>query len=260
MSLVELLARFDGQMRREAEPEDAGLSIERVRHLTRAVGPGTGPEDYCILWSALDPASADAAIAAERDRAEAAGRALEWKVYGHDRPDDLAARLMAQGFEPDEPETLVSFNLSRPLELPRGIRVRRLAADELGAVAAIKAAVWGTEAASQAESLRRTLTELPGRLSVYLAEEAEGRPAAIGWLRKPERAEFASLWGGSTLPHLRGRGFYRALVAARLAEAAEAGYGYALVEARETSRPILERLGFDRLTAVRGYVWAPGRS
>jgi hypothetical protein len=255
MSRAELLARFDRQMRREAEPEDAGLRIERDRQVTRAIGPGAGSEDYCILWSALGPATADAAIAAERARAAAEGRALEWKVYGHDRPGDLPARLTAQGFAPDEPETLVCFDLSRRPDPPQGICVRRLAAEELGAVAEVNAAVWGADAAGQAESLRRTLLDLPGRLSIHLAVDAEGRPAAVGWLRKPERAEFASLWGGSTLPDLRGRGFYRALVAARLSEAAEAGYRYALVEARETSRPILERLGFERLTTVRGYVW-----
>jgi predicted acetyltransferase len=56
---------------------------------------------------------------------------------------------------------------------------------------------------------------------------------------------------------MRGKGLYRALVAARLKEAREAGYAYVTVDARETSRPILERLGFATLTSVRGYVWRP---
>ncbi|HEU4517911.1 MAG TPA: hypothetical protein VFS03_00225 [Microvirga sp.] len=260
MNRPEILALFDRQMRREAAPEDAGLRIERETRITRAIGPGPGPEDYCILWSGLGPSTADAAIVAERERAAAQGRALEWKVYGHDRPADLGARLTAQGFVPDEPETLLAFDLRKTVPAVPGIAVRRIGPEDLDAVGVVKAAVWGREAAGQVEALGRTLREMPERLSIHLAEDEEGRPAAVGWLRKPAGVAFASLWGGSTVPELRGRGFYRALVAARLREAAEAGYRCALVEARETSRPILERLGFERLTDVRGYVWTPGQT
>jgi hypothetical protein len=255
VNIPEILALFDRQMRREATPEDAGLRIERAERITRAIGPGPGPEDYCILWSSLDPRTADAAIAAERERAAAEGRALEWKVYGHDRPADLGARLTAQGFEQDERETLVAFDLRERVTAVPGIVVRRIGPEDLDAVGEVKAAVWGREAAGQVETLGRTLRQMPERLSIHLAEDEEGRPAAVGWLRKPAGVAFASLWGGSTVPQLRGRGFYRALVAARLREAAEAGYRYALVDARETSRPILERLGFVPLTTVRGFLW-----
>jgi hypothetical protein len=260
MNAAEILPLFDRQMRREAAPEDAGMRIEREGHLTRAVGPGHGPEDCCILWSGLSGRGADAQIAAERARADRQARAIEWKVYGHDRPADLGARLTAHGFAPDEPETLVCFDLSGPLPAPPAHRVRRIGAADLHLLAEVKRKVSGEDASGHAAALARTMAEMPERLSVYLAADSDGRPAAVGWLRKPPEVAFASLWGGSTMPHLRGRGFYRALVAARLTEARAAGYAYALVEARETSRPILERIGFVPLTSVRGYIWTPERS
>lgn len=51
--------------------------------------------------------------------------------------------------------------------------------------------------------------------------------------------------GGATLPGARGRGAYRALIAARWEEAVARGTPALVVQAQETSRPILERCGFE---------------
>ena len=51
--------------------------------------------------------------------------------------------------------------------------------------------------------------------------------------------------GGATLPSARGRGAYRALVAARWEEAVARGTPALVVQAQETSRSILERCGFE---------------
>jgi predicted GNAT family N-acyltransferase len=48
-----------------------------------------------------------------------------------------------------------------------------------------------------------------------------------------------------TLPSARGRGAYRALIAARWDEAVARGTPALAVQAQETSRPILERCGFE---------------
>ncbi|HEY0793243.1 MAG TPA: hypothetical protein VGD78_19420 [Chthoniobacterales bacterium] len=55
------------------------------------------------------------------------------------------------------------------------------------------------------------------------------------------------------MPSHRGGGLYRALVAARANEARRLGCRFLTVEARETSSPILERLGFVALTRVTGW-------
>lgn len=57
----------------------------------------------------------------------------------------------------------------------------------------------------------------------------------------------ARFWGGAVVPAARGRGVYRALVAARLRSAAARGATLALVHAAPTSSPILQRLGFVKV-------------
>ena len=58
------------------------------------------------------------------------------------------------------------------------------------------------------------------------------------------------LFGGATLPAARGRGAYRALVAARAAEAEKRGTPTLVTHAGQMSRPILERLGFEPVARI----------
>ena len=53
------------------------------------------------------------------------------------------------------------------------------------------------------------------------------------------------LLSGGVLAESRGRGAYRALVRARWDDAVASGFDALCVHARQTSRPILERLGFE---------------
>jgi hypothetical protein len=64
-------------------------------------------------------------------------------------------------------------------------------------------------------------------------------------------AHGAVLNGGSTVPHARGRGAYRALVRARWEAAAGRGTPAVVTQASSMSRPILERLGFRIVGAIR---------
>jgi GNAT superfamily N-acetyltransferase len=82
---------------------------------------------------------------------------------------------------------------------------------------------------------------------------ADGRPVAAARAEFHEGTDFASLWGGGTLPEWRGRGIFRALVARRAAVAADRGYRYLQVDALPTSEPILARLGFVRLATTTPY-------
>jgi hypothetical protein len=84
------------------------------------------------------------------------------------------------------------------------------------------------------------------------------QPVGIGRLYTHRDSVFGGLYGGGTLVEFRGRGFYRALVAARARDAIAAGSKFLLVDALPTSRPILERLGFQWLTDTWPCEWEPG--
>ena len=83
---------------------------------------------------------------------------------------------------------------------------------------------------------------------IYLAF-ADGKPVARASAAFGERG--ATLFGGSTLPEARGRGAYRALVAARWDDAVERGTPILVTQAGPMSRPILGRLGFREVCEIR---------
>ena len=58
------------------------------------------------------------------------------------------------------------------------------------------------------------------------------------------------LYGGATAPHARGRGAYRALIRARWDDAVARGTPALITQGGSMSRPILERLGFERVGEV----------
>ena len=83
--------------------------------------------------------------------------------------------------------------------------------------------------------------------STFLAF-VEGRPVAAGYASYTPLGLL--LFGGATLPAARGRGAYRALVAARAREAAARGTPVLVTHAGQMSRPILERLGFTSVARI----------
>ena len=64
----------------------------------------------------------------------------------------------------------------------------------------------------------------------------------------------AAITGGSVRPKFRGRGVYRALVAARLGIARQAGVSGLVVWGGDMSAPILNRLGFEKVGWRRFYL------
>jgi GNAT superfamily N-acetyltransferase len=77
------------------------------------------------------------------------------------------------------------------------------------------------------------------------------------WLVVRPGTGLAGLRGGSTLPGWRGRGIYRALVAARVRLAAAHGVSYLHADASPDSAPVLRRGGFHAVTTTTPYVRAP---
>ncbi|MGW7516702.1 GNAT family N-acetyltransferase [Streptomyces sp. NPDC054796] len=251
MDPAAVLALFDDQMRRAHGPGG------RVR---REDGENGG---WCgVVWSALDETTADAAIAEQVRWFTARGREFEWKLYGHDTPVDLPVRLRAAGFAAEPEETLMVAPAEGPAavaEPPDGIELREVTDESgIGLVADVHEAAFGTSADRLRQQLRAQLADEPEAVGMTVAvSTADGRPVSAARLELHEGTDFASLWGGGTVPEWRGHGIYRALVAHRARRAAAHGYSYLQTDALPTSRPILQRLGFTPLTTTTPYVYAP---
>lgn len=247
-----VLALYDTQMRRDPFVEP-GTRVERVGPIVRVVG-----DDNYVLYSDLTEANAQEVVTSQAAFFRTARAEVEWKTYGHDRPNGLAAILSAEGFVADEPETLVVFDLRDPAPAgspPAGVEIRPVVDD-----AGLDDAMRASEAAFGKDphrSLDRYRGRLPDPTAALFVAYADGSPVAMGRLEMPQGRSFASLWGGGTSPAFRHRGIFRNLVAVRATLARSRGYPYLTVDARETSLPILKRLGFVPLTTTRGWVLRP---
>ena len=252
MTAAEILALYDAQMRADPPPE-TGIRHERVGAIVRAICG-----EHTIIFSNLNANDADGAIAEQAAFFRSIDAEVEWKVYGHDLPADLDRRLGATGFEPQERETLMAFDLADGLPggpVPPGVEIRRITdAAGLEDLIAVSSAAFERDDRRKIDVFRHRLVD--PTLGLYVAY-ADGRPVSGARLELAPGRSFAGLWGGGTVLGYRSRGIYRGLVAARAREALQRGYRYLTVDARETSRPILERLGFSALTSIRGWKLKP---
>ena len=260
MDAAAALAAFDERMRRGARPDHPGARVERVGPVVRQTHPGTGWNG--VLWSDLRPGDADAVIADQVRHFEALGLAFEWKLYGYDGPPDLAERLLAAGFAPEDEETVMVAEAravpSGP-EPPEGVRLCPVTDDAgVDLVAAVHEQVFATDSVRIGQQLRNQLSEGPGTVAAVVAMAGDV-PVSAARMELCPGTGFAGLWGGGTLPSWRGRGIYRALVGFRARIAAERGYEWLQVDASAMSRPVLERLGFTALTTTTPYVYTPRR-
>ncbi len=208
-------------------------------------------EPCTVIYSSLNEFNADAAIAGELEHFARLGRAFEWKLYSHDGPADLKARLAAHGFSIGDDEAIMALDLAAlppDLARERAEDVRKVV-DEEGRrdFALASKAAWEDQPDDWIESILKTLRESPSRMSAWLAY-ADGEPACAARIDFPEGSPFASVWGGATLEPFRKRGLYTAILAARAKEAIGRGYRYLTIDASPMSRPIAEKLGFSLLS------------
>ncbi|WP_030613839.1 GNAT family N-acetyltransferase [Streptomyces fulvoviolaceus] len=258
MDHVGVLALFDRDMREGAQPDGPGARVERVGGVVRQVADAHGWNG--VVWSDLDEAGADAAIAEQIAHYSGLGHEFEWKLYGHDLPVDLGQRLRDAGFTALPEETLMIAevaDLTLDVEPPEGIRLLPVT-DRRGVdlVADVHEEAFGTDSSRLRHQLLARLTDDPDSVVAVVALAGDV-PVSAARMEMVPGTRFAGLWGGGTVEGWRGKGIYRALVAHRARAAVDRGYRYLQVDAMSASRPVLERLGFEPLTTTTPYVYVP---
>lgn len=256
----DLLAAYDEQLRREGEIGRAD-DVREHGPLLWAVFDHGGFVTYRDLGGAEGDAVdalVEATVAHFRDDTDVAS--FEWKTRGHDLPADLGERLEAHGLVPEPRETVMvgeAALLAVDVEVPPGVVVRRIepgpgATADVARMLEAQESVFGT---GRGPSVDSSLAELEAGSSELWIAEVDGRVVSGGRLTPVVGTAFAGIWGGSTLPELRGRGIYRALVAARARSALERGIRLIHSDCTDMSRPILERSGLVAVTTTTPYVW-----
>src|SRR5215210_2675713 len=99
---------YDAQLRAYVpDPLPESTTVQYDGPLVRVTGLDPGGFLTYRDLDGLAGAELDALIARQRDLFSQRGQQVEWKLHGHDQPADLAARLVAHGFEPEERETVL---------------------------------------------------------------------------------------------------------------------------------------------------------
>jgi len=286
--LIELYTRYlrkdltESGFRREESPPVVRYINER----------GT---NSLILYSELEGLSDDeiGAIAVrESDYFRRLGHTLEWKVFDTDRPEGLSSILAGHGYTVEPEETVMildvddlpdqlspgsgprsrrhracmpggAFTLHRvtdPTVLPTVLRAvqKRAAIDILSFDSGKTPDDPDPEDHPLADELVARMTEDPESIAFFVITDA-GTPVSAAWTLYFGDAPFAGLYGGSTIPEYQRRGLYRNLVTARIEAARTRGIRYLVVDAGPESRPILQNLGFRRLTTTWPVSYTPDR-
>lgn len=214
-----------------------------------------------VTWCDLDQVSADAVIATQISRFAELSRPWEWKHYSYDQPPDLPDRLVAAGLTSGPAEALLVAeiaDLTLDAPPPPGVELLPVV-DEQGiqALVSVHDDVFGGDHCAVGRALLASLALQPSTAAAVVAVVGV-TPIAAGRVEFHPGTEFASLWGGGTLPTWRGRGVFRSLVAQRAAVASARGFRYLQVDASPDSRPILQRLGFVELATTTPFTHPGG--
>ena len=257
---ADYLRSYDDQLRTDAETPSA-ISVTRLGPLRLVTfAGGRGFVTYRDLGGADGPAIARlVAGALEHFRADPQISRVEWKSRGHDHAPGLHAALLANGFEPDDAESIMIGPLEAlcaGVATPAGVTVRRLTSEaDVRAMSATVDEAFGDPADTRmADALLARLARDDG-MELWGAE-TDGRFVCGGRLEPVPGTEFVGIWGGATLEAYRGRGIYRAVTAARARSALALGKKLVHSDSTEDSRPILERSGLIRVSTTTPYNWS----
>lgn len=254
-----LLGTYDEQLRTDAETPSA-VSVTRHGPLHLATfAEGRGFVTYRNLGGA--DAEAIRRLVAEALAyylEDPAINRVEWKARGHDRAPGLHEALLANGFVPEEPESIMigeARSLAVDVPLPAGVRLRRVTEEaDVRTMSAMADAVFGgSPDDGMADALLRRLS-LDDGMELWVAE-AGGQIVTAGRLEPVRGTDFAGIWGGATRARWRRMGIYRALTAERARSALRMGQRFINSDSTEYSRPILERAGLVRVSATTPYRW-----
>jgi GNAT superfamily N-acetyltransferase len=175
----------------------------------------------------------------------ALGCRFRWTVDPGSAPGDLAARLARRGLALTWTHGMARATAAAEAAPPAGVAISRVDRADVDAYTQTMAAGWGLDPGPLARANDLAIHAAESRHRLFLARVAGVPAGTAAYVAFPRSAY---LLGAVVLPPWRGRGIYRALVAARLRDARAAGLALATSHARATSSaPILESLGFHSM-------------
>jgi hypothetical protein len=211
---------------------------------------GTGKKWNTVQRQQFPVEEVDAVIAEVRAALTERGRTqTQWEV-GSSAPPGLVDALLERGIARDkEPYAVALVLTSEPPPVAEGLTARRV--ENFEEYAAANAVQWEAFEAPE-EDVAEARELLPRRyretVNVMHGVWLNGEIVCAGTSAPTEHGFL--LYGGATVKHARGRGAYRALNRARWDDAVARGTPALITQGGSMSRPILEKLGFERVGEV----------
>ncbi len=257
------LADFANHHRRRSAPGIEVIVTPRYEITLQPDFPLPGPNG--VAWVRCKAAESADVIWEVRATIKPHRVAFMWVLDPETEPPGFADDLLSAGCVPDPHGAEVSvmaLPIDADIDVPTvpGLQIHDALADlstftraNIAAAEAFEAPAPASEAGAIAALERRRLNALAAGNQRYLLAAVDGEPAgAAGMSLYPP--EGATINGGSVRPRFRGRGVYRAMVAARLEMARRAGVAGLAVWGGEMSAPILAGLGFQPVGWKRFYL------
>lgn len=184
---------------------------------------------------------------------------FEWKVYGTDMPKDIGEKLLAKGFIAEETESLLVCDIRNyqvNLTTPDGVECKKATSKQMFRE---YFDIQSTEFPLDIdEQVNQHWTEYKNdkNCSIYVVY-LQDKPVASARINFTPDSIFAGIWAGTTLKEHRGKGYYQILLNYRIDEAKQRGRQYMAIDALPTSRPIVEKHGFEFITSITPYIYRP---
>jgi GNAT superfamily N-acetyltransferase len=199
-----------------------------------------------IIRARIAPGEVDRTV--DRILDDTRGRPFKWVIGPDTDPaDELAGALRSRGLIETHARGMYapsSLNVEAPLV------VREVDDRELFILySEVVGEGWGLDPAAYRADFERATSEHLLEPHLFLAFDGD---TPIGGAALVDKRRSAYLSSAIVLPAFRGKGAYRALIAARLVKARALGRPIVTTQAREaTSAPMLERFGFTTVCRLR---------
>lgn len=230
-------------MYQAGQTPDAAMQAEREGVIDRYVGEGEEPFYYSLrLHSPCNRQAFAALVKEEIALAKRRNRYFfEWKEFDFPSMPFVPEILTRHGFQIAR-ESRLLYAPAMPIEAPSGVTVRPVETDaDFEVLLDVNEAAFGERSEWLNRSLRPEIKSGSKLVRAFVAYVNE-KPACSAWIKVYSKIGF--LFGGGTVPALRGKGAYRALVNARSEFAQGAGVEFLLSECTPFSEKILRSLQF----------------
>lgn len=226
----------------------------------------TSPDPHPVLslmrWTTTDPAQAAADLDTVLERFRPERRGFDWMTGPRCADAGLTALMTERGFVPPALQVAAMVKQLTPEcpvveEAVAGYRICSAQNDDRRVWQLMASGFDVPEEVGEAYHRAYLTASQQQRTEVYTAEStSDNGIAAVGYLSWIGDGATVLLRVSATAQQDCGKGLYRALVLARLAEAARQGARYAFVHAySELSQRALSQLGFSDIGRIQLHRW-----